>query len=122
MTPNKDAIIEKLWLKARAVEGYDSSLFRLDACGAWIRRDCYGDMHNAFGWGVDLIFPQKLGGTPIMENMRALHYRNIQSKGSDYPSYRTAVKAEGSMNVDCVNYLVVNNKTRKILKTLYENA
>jgi len=110
------------WAKAKKVEGYDASLFRKDACGAWIRKDLYGDSANMYGWGIDLIFPREKGGRPVGENVRALNSRNLASKGRDYPSYKAVVTAEGTDNVDSEQYLTVNAKVRKTLKAIFPNA
>lgn len=117
-----DEIKIMAWSKARAIEGYDSDMFRKDACGAWIRRDMFGQTDNMFGWGIDLIFPKILGGTTIEINVRALNCRNLESKGNDYPSYKVVLIADGNKNVSTDKYLTINNKLRQILKTIYKNA
>lgn len=122
MTPDIDVIKETLWLKARAVEGYDPDIFRKDACGAWIRKDMFGQPDNMFGWGIDFIFPKVLGGTPVESNLRALNCRNLASKGNDYPSYNAVLIADGNRNVSTDIYVTINSKLRQILKTIYENA
>lgn len=110
------------WEKAKKVKGYDASLFRKDACGAWIRKDLFGDTANMYGWGVDLVFPRVRGGKPVGENVRALNSRNLASKGRDYPSYKAVVTAEGTDNVVTEQYLTVNAKVRQTLKTIFPDA
>ena len=114
--------LEMAWQKARIIEGFDPDLFRQDACGAWIRKDLYGDIENMFGWGVDYIYPKSLGGTLIPENIRALNYHNIISKGNDYPSYKAVFTSEGTKNNMTELYLTVNDIIRKQLKKIYPDA
>lgn len=122
MNDNINDIIEIAWNKARKIDGFDSNLFRQDACGAWIRKDLYGDINNMYGWGVDYIFPKILGGTMVPDNIRALNYHNIISKGRDYPSYKAVFTSEGTQNVETELYLTVNDKVRTRLKTIYPDA
>jgi hypothetical protein len=114
--------IATAWEKARSVEGFDADIFRKDACGAWIQKDMYSQPESMYGWGIDLIFPQTLGGTVTEENIRALNYRNIKSKGKDYPSYKAVYTAEGLENKETELYLTVNKKVRANLKKIYEHA
>lgn len=114
--------IATAWEKARSVEGFDADIFRKDACGAWIQKDMYSQPESMYGWGIDLILPQTLGGTVTEENIRALNYRNIKSKGKDYPSYKAVYTAEGLENKETELYLTVNKKVRANLKKIYEHA
>lgn len=107
------------WKKARIVEGYPPEMYRKDACGAWIAWDKYGRRDNDFGWEIDHIYPESLGGDNQPDNLRALHYLNNISKGDDYPSYMAAVKAEGNENIRKERSLIVNEKIREKLSQLY---
>lgn len=107
------------WNKARIVEGYDEKLFRKDACGAWIAWNKYGARDNDYGWEIDHIYPLERGGDNRQENLRALHYRNNISKADDYPSYMSAVRAEGNGNKLCERTLSVNKDMQKILSDIY---
>jgi len=49
--------IQAVWEKGKAVPGYDSSKFRKDQCGAWIKRDKHGDRNSSYGWEIDHITP-----------------------------------------------------------------
>ena len=111
-------IVNKIWEKGRKVEGYDASMFRKDACGAWIMRDKYGEKH-VFGWEIDHIYPKKLGGTDIVQNLRPLHYQNNLSKSDDYPSYTASVTSSGNNNILVEKTLVVNASKRKELEKIY---
>ena len=118
----EEDIKEVAWEKALKVEGIDSGLFRKDACGAWIRKDLYGEKEDPFGWDIDLVFPKRLGGKPILENVRALNSKNIISKGNDYPSYRGIFTSEGIDNIEREQFLTVNPKKRQELKKYFPDA
>lgn len=113
-------IKKQVWDKAREVPGYDGRVFRKDACGAWIMRDKYGNRENVYGWEIDHIFPEKLGGDDSLENLRALHCLNNISKDDDYPSYMAEVTAEGNTNVRKRRSMTVNANLREKLKALYK--
>lgn len=116
-----DQQIERAWTKTRKVDGLDPNIFRLDACGALIMKDKYGQK-NRYGWVIDHIYPQILGGKDDEINLRALHYKNEQSKGDDYPSYLSAVYFDGNNNVEVQKKAIVNSKMRAKLRTLYPDA
>ena len=42
-----------VWQKAQIVEGLDPSMYRKDACGAWMVWDKYGVQDNMYGWEID---------------------------------------------------------------------
>lgn len=119
--------IQDVWNRASAVEGYDPTRFRKDACGAWIMWDKYGDTDSLYGWEVDHIVPQALleekGFSKEMidrqENLRALQHENNASKSDDYPSYTAVVTSEGTENVRTWKFLEVNAKKQEMLKRLY---
>ncbi len=106
----------KVWEKGRIVNNYNPQMFRKDACGAWIMWDKYGDRDSIYGWEIDHILPQNLGGPDILVNLRPLQYQNNISKGIDYPSYTAVVTAEGNKNVEVIRHLVVNEDVRRSLK------
>lgn len=114
--------IDAAWEKARVVEGFDADIIRKDACGAWIQKDMYSQAGSMYGWGVDLILPKVLGGNTDKDNIRALNYRNLVSKGKDYPSYKAVYTAEGLENKETEMFLTVNKKVRTNLKQKYEHA
>ena len=117
---SKDTITS-VWEKGLIIDGLDPSVFRKDACGALIMKDKYG-MHNPYGWQIDHVFPQGLGGTDILDNLRPLHYLNNASKADDYPSYTSSVYFDGTKNVMLSKNLTVNAKLREKLKQYYPNA
>lgn len=108
------------WEHARKIAGYDATMFRQDACGAWIMWSQYGNQEHSFGWEIDHILPQSKGGPDIPDNLRALQHQNNASKSDDYPSYTAVVKADGIRNVRSVHHLTVNPQIRDKLKE-FEN-
>lgn len=113
-----EEFIQDIWEKGRKIEGYDESLFRKDACGAWIMRDKYGEKH-IFGWEIDHIYPKERGGTDIIQNLRPLHYQNNRSKADDYPSYTATVTSEGNNNIPIEKTRIVNASKREELAKIY---
>lgn len=115
-------LIQLVWNKAIVVDGTDETMFRKDACGAWIRRDMYGVQDNELGWEIDHIFPQSLGGTDELINLRALQHDNNRQKGDDYPNYEAAVTSDGARNVERHRFLVINDAMQTMLRKIYSNA
>lgn len=114
-----DSIINEVWEKATKVDGYEPSQFRKDACGAWIIRNHYGLRTSMFGWEVDHVYPQSLGGDDNSQNLRAMHWENNKSKGDDYPSYKAVVQSDGNKNVHVDIQFTVNNELQQTLSQLY---
>jgi len=119
--------IQDVWNRATAVDGFDKSRFRKDACGAWIIWDKYGDNDSLYGWEIDHIVPESLlrekGYSEMMIdnilNLRALQHENNTSKSDDYPSYTSVVTSEGTENVRLTKFLEVNSRKQEALKKLY---
>ena len=117
-----------VWQKAQIVEGLDPSMYRKDACGAWMVWVKYGVQDNMYGWEIDHIVPrsllQKKGYMPSeidsLINLRALQHQNNTSKGDDYPSYTAIVTAEANRNVEQMQNLTVNEKLRNQLKQHFQ--
>lgn len=118
-----------IWEKASAIKGYDSNLYRQDACGAWMIFDEYQNRDSIYGWEVDHIYPMsklKTAGVPQNEiddirNLRPLNWKNNLSKDADYPSYRAVCVADNNINIDTEKELIVNQDTREIIKHLYKD-
>ncbi len=122
-----DQLINECWEKATIAEGYDPQKIRLDACGAWIRRDKYNQQESIFGWDIDHIYPKKilkLKGVPDeaidnIENLRPLNWMNNLSKGEDYPYYLSAIIANGNKNKREVNSFEIDGVTQSKLSELF---
>ena len=111
--------INEVWEKATTVPTFDPNQFRKDACGAWIIRNHYGVQSSAYGWEIDHVYPQSLGGDDNKLNLRAMHWENNRSKGDDYPSYKAVVQSEGNKNVHIENQFTVNADLQRTLSELY---
>lgn len=112
-------VIKAVWENARAIDGYNPSLFRQDPCGAWIVFNKYGLRDNAYGWEIDHVYPVALGGDENIQNLRAMHWKNNASKADDYPSYISRVTSEGNHNKECYDSRTVNLSLREKLQNIY---
>ncbi len=88
-----EEIVFKIWEKAKIVAGYNPKYFRRDACNAMIVLNEYGNKETKYGWEIDYIIPEVMGGTDELDNMQALHWANWQSKLENYPNWRCVVKS-----------------------------
>lgn len=95
-----------VWDNAKKSEGNDSSIWRKDFAGAWIRRDCYG-MKNEYGWEIGKVVPSSHNGTDEMSNLQAMHWRNNEVKGDSFPTFISEISSEGSENVEQVHNWVI---------------
>lgn len=89
----------RVWERANEVKGFDSSIWRKDFAGAWIRRDCY-NCQSKYGWTIELMVPFEHGGKFLLDNLVAVHWKNALSKGKDYPEFCTVLTSNGNNNVD----------------------
>jgi hypothetical protein len=116
-----------IWNKMSSVPGKDPDKFKLDACGALIEWEKYGDRQDDFGWEADHVVPKSLlqkKGVPEDEyddevNLRPMHWKNNDSKSSDYPEYQAKVKYEGGRNIDKEGVYEVNKDLQQILHNKY---
>ena len=115
-----DDKIKTVWQNAKTVDNYDPSKYRQDVCGAWIAWDSYGK-EAKFGWEIDHALPVAKGGTDHTNNLRALHWQNNRSKADDFPSYKSALTADGEQNIESIKEFTVNETTLKQLKEIYPN-
>lgn len=114
-----DNTINKVWDKATKVDGFNSAQFRKDACGAWIIRSHYGQRDSIYGWEIDHVYPQSMGGGDDVVNLRAMQWENNLSKGDDYPDYKATIQSDGNKNVRKEGQFTVNIPLQKNLKDLY---
>ena len=122
-----DELKQLVWDKGVIVPTVDESKYRKDACGAWIARDRYGDVHSPYGWQIDHIYPESrllLRGysqesIDNLSNLRPFHWKNNASKGADYPTYHSVVKAINNHNEDIDDTFEVNANVQVILRKLY---
>ena len=69
----KPELIDRVWEQGRAMPEANSSVWRQDACGAWMRRDQFGHELSEFGWKIEKTVA---GGPDTPENFRPFHCRN----------------------------------------------
>lgn len=112
--------IQNIWNKATIVEGFDPNIFRKDPCGAWIVRNKYGKTDNLYGWQIDHVYPKSMGGDEDIRNLRAMHWRNNESKGDDYPSYIARMTSDGNKNVECYKSCTINKVLRDYISNTYQ--
>lgn len=87
--------IQSVWEKGTTVPRYDSNIYRKDQCGAWIRRDAYGDRDTIFGWEIDHIDPD---GGDNLSNLRPLQWKNNVVTGEG--RLQCPVTSDGNKNVE----------------------
>lgn len=68
-----ERIVNEVWEKARVLPDCDPATWRQDACGAWIRREQFGDDESEYGWRIEKIAPE--AGAAV-ELLRPFHWRN----------------------------------------------
>ena len=71
---------------------------------------------------MDHILPVSAGGDDNPVNLRPMHWKNLQSKGDNYPDYEFVVTAEGNDNIERVAIRTVNVSTQEDLKKLYDTS
>lgn len=98
--PFSEDMIQKIWEKAQEIPGEDPALVRKDICGAVIHRHEFRHSSKplSFGWEIDHIKPLSQGGTDDYFNLQPLHWENNLAKGQEYPSWKCAVKGNGTQN------------------------
>lgn len=92
-----DDEIQKVWDKAKKIDGEDASLYRKDYAGAWIKRDEYGKTDSTLGWEIDHRKPVAKGGSDDLINLDPLQWNNNRTKSDDYPEWNTSMKAGVSL-------------------------
>lgn len=115
-----DDKIQSVWEKSRQIEGYHSDKYRQDIAGAWMQRDKYGKEEN-FGWEVDHMFPESLGGNENTGNLQALQWENNRTKADNFPRYSTSVSSDGNNYVKNDQNWKYTDGFIATLKQLYPN-
>lgn len=108
-----EKIINNVWEKAHPFMGNPE--FALDVCGAIIKKEDF-QKQTPYGWDIDFIKPLKKKGKKLLINMRPMHWKNIQYKANDYPSYTAKVVANGLTNIEITRKFTICNELQEILK------
>ncbi|NQV00434.1 MAG: HNH endonuclease [Parcubacteria group bacterium] len=68
---------QKVWEKGKIASNNDPSIWRKDACGAWIKRAEYGNRDSKYGWEIDHI---SADGSDNLSNLQPLQWENNLDK------------------------------------------
>ena len=80
-----ESLVNAVWQKGKIVVGYDPNKFRKDSYGAWMERSLYGEINSERGWEIDHILPSSKGGSPDLENLQPLQWKNNRKKSDKLP-------------------------------------
>lgn len=89
--------IESVLNKATTIDGEDSSGYRLDYAGAWIKREEYCNTESTLGWETDHRKPVAKNGSDDISNLDPLQWNNNRTESDDYSKWKTSMKASGSL-------------------------
>ena len=83
----------KVWEKARRSDCFTHlpAEWRQDVAGAYMKWSEYGNRDSEFGWEIDHIVPESLGGTDDLSNLQAMHWANNLAKGVKTSTFKPAV-------------------------------
>lgn len=114
-----DRLKETVWRKGRTVSWRDPNEWRIDDCGAWIKRDKYGERNDMYGWQIDHIILDKDGGSDDIENLRPLQWKNNEARQDGPLVYK--VVAVGNRNVDIEDFAkkIAEETIRRINEEYY---
>lgn len=91
MNPTHEQI-EAVWQHGRVMPDADPSVWRQDACGAWIRRNQFGHSDAEFGWKFESI----VAGSPeAPEHLRPFHWRNRFDAANNRPHCQVTADRAG---------------------------
>ena len=121
-------IINQLWGEATTIPQRDPEVWRMDPCGAIIKKEDYGDRESEYGWEIDHVVSKSFlldKGADEDEigqedNLRAMHWANNESKGTDYPEYLAVRSSDGEKNIKIEAYYTVSASLQKKLRILYQ--
>lgn len=75
------------WGRTAPVAGQMNSWeFRKDILGNMVRYSDFGNRHSPFGWELDFIVSQALGGSSNPENLQALHWKANAARADAVPA------------------------------------
>ena len=65
------------WAKTSPVSQANSWEIRRDCLGNLVRYNDYGNRHSPFGWELDYLVTQAMGGSTDPDNLQALHWKAV---------------------------------------------
>ncbi len=83
-----------------------------------MNRNQYGS-ETDFGWEIDHMFPESLGGDKNIINLQALQWENNRVKADNFPNYSTPVTSDGNKYIRKDLYWKFNDSFIAELKRLY---
>lgn len=100
----------------------------MDACGAWIHYVDFENHESDFGWDIDHVYPiSKLRLLKVprelwnhVTNIRAMHWKNNQSKANAFPTYITKVQSEGEKNIESERTFYIEESLQYSLRCLFK--
>jgi|WetSurMetagenome_2_1015567.scaffolds.fasta_scaffold343111_2 hypothetical protein len=112
-----EEMIEKVWEKAKVVNGVSPDSYRKDEFGAWIRRCRYNDKSYplSFGWVIISDSEESNNKKGEIEKLRPLQWQNALSFRNIKDTY--FISAEGFYN----NYIKIQGKTGENIYPLNPN-
>ncbi len=130
MSEYSEDLRRRIWNRLKTVDGKAPESFRLDAAGALIKWEDYGE-YTPNGWQVDHAFPQKkLEENGVKEekwddivDLRPFNSANNEMKGDDFPQYIRAVYYDehADKNVeDGDTAYIVNREVQNAIQKHYQ--
>jgi hypothetical protein len=92
-----DNQIQEVWRKGQIAGKLNPEKWRVDACGAWISREQFGNKGSMYGWVLGHVTPLDRGGSDDISNLRPLQWRNEMARKNG--ELTCPVRAYGGENI-----------------------